>query len=158
MVATLTDPRDDQGAEGPAYADLLGIVFEDDGRNARVTIRMRGALPAPTASRESLGLGVDLYSGATQTESDYQLFADGGPDGWFAYLQTPQGFVRYPGTFDVTGDHVAFTVPWSSLGDRSSGWFSSFADWTHGGTAAPLGGNRSSQDRAPASGSQAWSR
>lgn len=158
VVATLTDASGDQGLEGPGFADLRRVTLEDGGPTARVTVEVGAGLPAHAASRESLGLGVDLYDAATETESHYQLFADGGPDGWFAYLHTPQGFVRYPGTFAVTGDRLVFTVPWSSLGGRTSGWFSSFADWTRGGTAGTLGGNRASRDDAPGLGSRSWSR
>jgi len=154
----LTDASGDQGLDGPTYGDLREVRIEDDGTRARVTVTMGGALPAHPVSRESLGIGVDLYGRTTQTESDYQLFADGGPDGWFAYLETPRGFVKYPGTFALSGARLVFTLPWSSLGSRTSGAFSSFADWTQGGKAGTLGGNASSRDDAPALGSKAWSR
>jgi hypothetical protein len=128
-----------------------------NGTNLWVTVTMSAALPARPASRESLGIGVDLFRQVTQAESDYQLFADGGPDGWFAYLQTPRGFVRYPGTFALNGAQLAFTVPLSSLGSPSKGAFSAFADWTQGGQAG-LTGNPSSHDEAPTLGKQAYSR
>jgi hypothetical protein len=157
-VAVLSDARGDQGIDGRAYGDLRQVLIQDNGTSARVTVTMDGTLPAHPASRESLGIGVDLYARTTQTEGDYQLFADGGPDGWFAYLETPRGFVRYPGTFALAGARLVFTVPWSSLGSRTSGAFSAFADWTQGGKAGTLGGNASSRDDAPALGSKAWSR
>ena len=158
VVAVLTDPSGDQGVEGPAYGDLREVRIEDDGTQARVTVTMAGELPARPASRESLGIGVDLYARTTQTEGEYQLFADGGPGGWFAYLETPRGFVKYPGTFALSGARLVFTVPWSGLGSRTSGAFSAFADWTQGGKAGTLGGNANSRDDAPAVGSKAWSR
>jgi hypothetical protein len=105
-----------------------------------------------------MGIGVDLYRTVTQGESDYQLFADGGPDGWFAYLQTPKGFVRYPGSFALSGARLVLTVPWSSLGGRRSGRFSAFVDWTQGGRPGTLGGNASSQDLAPEVGTVAYGR
>ena len=156
MVATLDDAKGDQGLGGPAYGDLRSVVLASNGSNLRVTVTLAGALPPRPASRESLGIGVDLYQRTTQTESDYQLFADGGPDGWFAYLQTPRGFVRYPGTFGLTGAQLVFTVPWSSVGSRTSGAFSAFADWTQGGRAG-LTGNPSSHDEAPTLGNRAYS-
>jgi hypothetical protein len=155
VVAVLDDAQGDQGLGGPAYGDLRSVRIEDDGTHARVTVTMAGALPARPVSREALGIGVDLYARTAQTEGDYQLFADGGPDGWFAYLQTPKGFVRFPGTFALSGARVVFTVPWSSLG--SSRAFSAFADWTQGGKAG-LTGNPSSHDEAPALGHRAYSR
>jgi hypothetical protein len=158
VVASISDPRGDQGLDGPAYGDLRLVQMEDDGTSARVTVTLDGTLPPRPVSRESLGIGVDLYARTTQTEGDYQLFADGGPDGWFAYLETPRGFVRYPGTFALSGAQLVFTVPWTSLGARTSGAFSAFADWTQGGKAGTLGGNANSHDDAPALGSKAWSR
>jgi len=158
VVGVLEDRSGDQGLDGPAYADLLSVQLADDGTRLRVTVTMGGALPLQPASRESLGIGVDLYQRTTQTESSYQLFADGGPDGWYAYLQTPRGFVRYPGTFALAGARLVFTVPWSSVGSPSRGAFSSFADWTQGGRAGTLGGNANSHDEAPALGNRSWSR
>lgn len=157
-VAVLDDTRDDQGIDGPAYADLRQVLVEDDGTNARVSVTLGGSLPRTTTIRESMGIGVDLYATTTQTESDYQLFADGNPDGWFAYLQTPEGFVRYPGTFSLYGDQLVFTVPWTSLGGRSSGAFSAFADWSDAEREGTLGENASSRDDAPTLGARAWSR
>jgi hypothetical protein len=158
VVAVLTDASDDQGIDGPAYADLREVRVEDDGTHARVTVTTSAALPRSPATRESLGFGVDLYATTRQTESDYQLFADGGPDGWFAYLQTPKGFVRYPGTFGLTGATLVFTVPWSSIGGRTSGALSAFADWTQGGRNGTLGGNASSHDQAPTLGTRSYAR
>jgi hypothetical protein len=158
VVAVLPDRGDDQGIDGPGYADLRQVRVEDDGTHARVTVTLGGALPRSPATRESLGIGVDLYASQRQTESDYQLFADGGPDGWFAYLQTPKGFVKYPGTFALSGATLVFTVPWSSIGNRTAGAFSAFADWTQGGRPGTLGGNASSHDDAPTLGSTAYAR
>lgn len=158
LVVALTDGAGDQGLDGPSYADLRRVEVADDGHNARVTVLLGGPLPVRTATRESIGLGVDLYRSATQSVSDYQLFADGEPDGWFAYLDTPKGFVRYPGTFALGADRVVFTVPWSSLGGPQRGYLSAFADWTQGGKPGTLGGNASSQDRAPTIGTSAYAR
>ena len=157
-MGSLDDRAGDQGLDGPAYGDLRAVQLASDGTRLRVTVTMGSALPAQPASRESLGIGVDLYQRTTQSESDFQLFADGGPDGWFAYLQTPRGFVRYPGTFALSGARLVFTVPLSSVGSPSHGAFSAFADWTQGGRAGALGGNANSHDEAPTLGNRAWSR
>lgn len=158
VVAVLDDGDDDQGIDGPSYADLRRVRVEDDGTRARVTVTVGGTLPVATATHESVGIGVDLYASPTQAESDYQLFADGGPDGWFAYLQTPGGLVRYPGAFSLYGGRLVLTVPWASLGGRSSGAFSAFADWSDGDREGTLGGNASSHDEAPALGAQRYAR
>jgi hypothetical protein len=148
-VGSVSDTSGDQGLEGPTYADLRTVRVEDDGTHARVTVTLGAALPLNAKARESLGFGVDFSRTALQNESDYQLFADGGTDGWFAYLQTPKGFVRYPGSFAISGTRLVFTVPWSALGGRRQGRFSAFADWSQGGRPGTLGGNATSQDLAP---------
>ena len=144
-VATATDSAHDAGAVTPPYADLRAVTIEDDGTNARVTVRFAGAVPAALPGNETEGVGVDFYRDVTRTESDYQLFADGEPDGWYAYLQTPKGFVKYPGRFGIGGDSLVFTVPWSALGSPRSGRFAAFADWTRSAAAA----NVSGEDHAP---------
>jgi hypothetical protein len=112
-------------------------------------------VPSKLPRDETMGVGVDFYRTGTQTESDYQLFADGEPDGWFAYLQGPDGkFVRYPGTFGVGGRRLEFTVPWSALGSPASGSFTAFADWTR--DTSPT--NVSGQDHAPNLGKASFTR
>jgi hypothetical protein len=132
------------------------LSFEDLGRTARVTVRMEGSLPSELAVKEVMGIGVDLYPEAKgDSESEYQLFADGGSDGWRAYLETPAGFVRYPGDFHLEGNVVQFEVPWSSLGDRPPAAVTLFVDWgkpTLGGVITRT------QDLAPDRGRAAVSR
>jgi hypothetical protein len=153
-VGTATDVRADAGAGTPAYADLVAVTVEDDGTRARVTVRFAGAVPNVLPPDETEGVGVDFYATAAQTESDYQLFADGEPDGWYAYLQTPKGFVKYPGRFGVGGDRLVFTVPWSALGSPSAGSFTAFSDWTRDTSPANLAG----QDHAPSLGKASYTR
>jgi hypothetical protein len=153
-VATLTDAQHDSGIGAPDKSDLRSVVIEDGGGQARVTVRVGGPLPPRAADGEAFGIGVDFYRAAGQQESDYQLFADGGPDGWFAYLHTPKGFARYPGTFALLGDGLSFTVPWNSLGSLQSGQFSSFVDWTQRHST----GNDAANDRAPLVGTSPFAR
>ena len=116
------------GASPPQYADARLLVVEAVGQRARVTVQLAGAVPAALAEQEVVGIGVDFFrSGAS--ESDYQLFADGGSDGWRAFLQTPDGFIDYPGDFRLGGDTVQFEVPWSSLGGLPRGTVRLFVDW-----------------------------
>jgi hypothetical protein len=153
-IASLDDPASDQGLGAPPYADVRNVLIEDVGTNARVSVHLGGSLPAKAAAGEAIGIGVDFYRTATQQESDYQLFADGGPDGWFAYLHTPKGFVRYPGSFSLLGNGLSFTVPWTSLGKPTAGRFSAFEDWTQKRTS----GNAAANDRAPLVGNSSYTR
>jgi len=156
VIATLSDPRHDVGLEGPPNADLRSVTLADNGSTLRVTITVDAALPGKAADGETFGIGVDLYHRGSGRESDYQLFADGEPDGWFAYLDTPRGFVQYPGTFGLGGNRIVFTVPWSSVGHPSEGRFSAFVDWTR--RSSGITGNKASNDYAPTVGTKAYSR
>jgi len=153
-VATRSDRQRDAGAAVAPYADLVSVAIEDNGTDARVTIRVAGAFPSRMPADETLGIGVDFFRSRTQLESDYQLFVDGQPDGWFAYLHTPRGFVKYPGTFGIGGDRMVFTVPWSSLGSPQSGAFAGFADWSRVATPANVYG----EDHAPDLGNAGYAR
>jgi hypothetical protein len=153
-VGSATDRDRDAGAATPAYGDLRSVTVEDDGTNVRITVRFAGDVPARLPADETMGVGVDLYRSAAQIESDYQVFADGQPEGWYAYLQTPKGFVKYPGTFGVGGNRLVFTVPWSAVGSPSAGAFSAFADWTRDATPVNLAG----EDVAPDLGNAAYRR
>jgi hypothetical protein len=124
------DARGDHGT-GPGYADLVSLTLEDDGTSLRVSVEVGGTVPGRLADGEVQGLGVDLFR-AREDESDFQVFLDGGSDGWRGFLQTPRGFVRYPGTVSVDGRMLVTVIPWSSLGGRAGAQVSAFADWSDG--------------------------
>lgn len=146
-LAKASDPRGDQGLLGPSYADLVEVSIATIGDRSVVTVDLAGTIPGQLGDGEVMGVGVDIYRGDT-SESAYQLFADGGSDGWYAYLQTPDGIIEYPGTFAIGGGRLEFSVPWASLGDLRQGLFSAFADWSR--TRPAL--NEVSEDFAPDSG------
>ena len=133
-VRLAADARGDHG-NGPAYADLGSLTLEDDGTRLRVTFELGGTVPGRLADGEVQGVGLDLYRSG-RAESDFQVFLDGGSDGWHAYLQTPRGFVSYPGTLTVDGRMLVAVVPWSALGGRGGGQVSAFADWSDGAGAS----------------------
>jgi hypothetical protein len=81
------------------------------------------------ADGEVQGVGVDLFR-TREDESDFQVFLDGGSGGWRGFLQTPRGFVRYPGTLSIDGRMLVTVIPWSSLGGRAHAQVSAFADWS----------------------------
>ena len=124
------DPAADHG-RAPGYADMVRLVLEDDGRHLRVTVRLAALVPGRLADREVEGVGVDLFRGDMQ-ESDFQLFLDGGGQGWRGFLQTPRGFVDYPGTVAVDGPVLTTTVSWVALGGRRGAEVSAFVDWSDG--------------------------
>jgi hypothetical protein len=109
----------------------VGLTLEDDGRQLRVTVRLASLVPGRLADREVQGVGVDLFRGSSQ-ESDFQLFLGGGAHGWRGFLQTPRGFVAYPGTVAVDGSVLTTTVPWAAVGGRRDGEVLAFVDWSDG--------------------------
>ncbi len=127
-VLLAADARGDHGS-GPGYADLVSLTLEDDGSSLRLSVEVGGTLPARLAGGEVQGVRIDLFRSRSD-ESDFQVFLDGGSDGWHGYLQTPRGFVRYPGAVRIDGRMLVTELPWSSLGGRSGAQVSAFADWS----------------------------
>lgn len=133
----------------------MTVTLADNGDRARVTVEFAGPVPTSFEDGEVMGVGVDLYRGAgPHDESEYQLFADGGVDGWFAYLQAPDGFVPYPGDFRLGERSIQFELPWSSLGGVPDGAFSAFVDWSRRRPVL----NEAGADRAPDRGAQPFQR
>lgn len=146
----MADASGDLGLTGGAgYADLTGLRIDDAGSRARLTVAMADDVPARLADGEVVGVGVDIFR-SNRKESDYQIFLDGGARGWRAFLQTPDGFVRFPGSFTLDGRRLIVDIPWSGLGGPRPGEVSVFADWAKG--SGPVG--PSSQDTTPDSGTR----
>lgn len=143
-LVVVDDPTGDAGLEAPDYADLVRVGLADTGSDLRVTVDVVAALPATLQDGEVIGLGVNLFT-SSEDESDYQLFADGGSDGWRAYLQTPEGFVDYPGTFALGGRRLVFQVPWTAVGAPARAEVTAFLDWSQRRPVV----NAASSDRAP---------
>ena len=129
-MATAGDPSADHG-RGPSYADITALTIDDSKEEARIIVRLAGVLPGNLADGEVQGVGIDFYRTSSQ-ESDYQVFLDGGTPGWRAFLQTPEGFIGFPGSFTVAGQELTVVLPWSALGGREDADVAAFADWSSG--------------------------
>lgn len=151
VVGDRSDATGDHGLEGPDTADAVRVTIEARDSTARVSVEFAAAVPERLGEEEVMGVGVDLYRPGNEDlgRSDYQVFADGGPEGWFAYLQTPEGFVPYPGRFILAGPRMTWELPWSSLGSLTTGDFRAFVDWSGPGVAVV---KKVSQDWVPNSG------
>lgn len=149
-VATSSDPRGDHGAQGPAYADLVTLRVDRGTRTMRFVVDVAGDLPAALAAGEVEGIGVDLYRGLG-LESAYQVFVDGGSDGWRAFFQRGTEFVAYPGTFRLGGGRLELVVPLDAFTDGAPERASAFADWSRRTET----GTRNSEDLLPELGSVA---
>ncbi|MBW3663799.1 MAG: hypothetical protein KY469_11930 [Actinobacteria bacterium] len=153
-IGQTSDRGGDQGLEGPGYSDLVTVTIEDNGQEARVIVDVAADLPATLSEGEVMGVGVNISRDPNAGESDFQLFADGGSDGWFAYLHTPDGFIDYPGQFRLGGNRLVFQVPWVSIGGMASGGFDAFIDWSQERTLL----NAAASDRAPNAGRATFTR
>ena len=142
QLSAIADAGGTSGS-APGYADVRTVTFIDAGDKVKVVVDVAAPFPA-FKTREVLGIGVDFYR-TSERESDYQLFADGGINGWRAYLQTPDGFIEYPGTFAVGTTRLQFEVPWSSVGGEKPFRTAVFADWSSRENLLPQAGG----DRAP---------
>jgi hypothetical protein len=130
QLAGLEDPVADHG-NGPAYADLTGFTFSERDGKLATSIDVAAVVPGQLADREVQGVGIDFYRSSSD-ESDYQIFLDGGSRGWRAFLQTPDGFVDFPGTFSVHGRTLDVVVPWTAVGGRENAQVGVFSDWSSG--------------------------
>ena len=149
-VATSSDRRGDHGAEGPAYADLVTLRVDRGTRTMRFVVDVGGDLPAALDAAEVQGVGVDLFRGLG-LESAYQVFVDGGSDGWRAFFQRGTEFVAYPGTFRLGGGRLELVVPLEAFTDGAPERVSAFADWSRRTDA----GTRNAEDLLPELGSVA---
>ena len=144
-VATTADPMRDAGLEAPPYDDLISLRIDDNGTSVRFTVEFTGAVPAQLPQGEIMGVGVDVFHG--QKESSFQVFAEGSVQGWLAYLQVGEDFVKYPGTFELAGNKLVFAVPWADVGGRKAGSMAAFADWSKEGAVLASVGADKAPDR-----------
>jgi len=152
-IAQIDDPEGDVGLEGPDWADIVGLVLDDDGTKLRITIDFAAALPATLDEDEVVGIGIDLLR-EDDGESRYQVFVDGGSDGWYAYFQRQDGFMAFPGSFSLGGSRMVLTIPAEVIGNPVEGEWRSFLDWS--GPSRVL--RPVAHDRAPDEGWHAFRR
>lgn len=128
-VTSVADRTGDAGVTARPYGDFVSLRVEDNGTYARFIVEVAGAVPNPPPGEEEMGVGIDLFHGPG--EPDFNLFAHGEVStGWKAWLQAGDNVVDYPGTFQLGGNLVVFTLPWSSIGGRKAGTMSAFLDWS----------------------------
>lgn len=129
VVLGVPDAGGDHGLEGPAWVDLVSLEFVDVGNDLEVTLRFAAELPSAPPEGEVPLIGVDILE-QENGESAYQLFVDGGGQEWGAHLQTPQGFVPFPGTFVIGGRAMTLTLPWNALGSPTRGPVRAYVEWS----------------------------
>lgn len=128
-IARIDDREGDVGLEGPDWADLVAVTLDDDGTTLRIVIDFADELPPVLDEDEVVGIGVDLLR-EDDGESRFQVFVDGGSDGWYAYFQRHDGFIAYPGSFSLGGSRIVLTLPATTIGNPIEGEWRSFLDWS----------------------------
>ena len=145
-IASVGDGTRDAGLEAPPYDDIVSVKVDDNGTSVRFTVEFAAAVPARLPDGEIMGVGVDVFHGGR--ESAYQVFAEGSAsDGWLAYLQVGEKFVKYRGTFELAGSRLVFAVPWGDVGGRAPGTVAAFADWSRDGAVIASVGADKAPDR-----------
>lgn len=140
VLLAVTDAQGDQGRQGPAWVDLRAVELLEVGNDLRVTLRFDGAVPSQPPAGEVPLLGVNIG------DEGYQLFVEGGGEAWAAYLDTPEGFVPYPGTFELAGGAMVLQVPFNAVGSPTRAPVSVFVEWSQdSGLVGAL--NPTSEDR-----------
>lgn len=147
----VADRTGDAGIQAKPYGDATRVRIDDDGTRGRFTVELAAALPAPLGPEEQFRVGVDLDHGG-DIESEFQLFAQGNSEGWKAWLTEDEETVAYQGTFQVGGNRVVFTVPWSALGGRKGGKLDVFVEWDGPGPVLA----ETSRDLVPDNGQAAY--
>ena len=138
-LLSVADTAGDHGEQGPDWADLASAEMTEIANDLRVTLRYHGELPATPPKGEVPLVGVDIG------DEGYQLFVEGGGESWTAYLDTPEGFVEYPGTFRLAGSALVLQVPFSAVGSPTRAPVRVFAEWSRdSGTLGVL--NPTSED------------
>lgn len=140
VLLAVADAAGDHGSQGPAWTDLRALELVEVGEDLRVTLRFEGSLPQPPPAGEVPLLGVDIGA------EGYQLFVEGGGESWAAYLDTPEGFVPYPGTFELAGRAMVLQVPFNAVGSPTRAPVRAFVEWSRdSGLVGAL--NPTSEDR-----------
>lgn len=140
VLLAVSDRVGDHGARGPDWADLRSLELVEIGNDLRVTVRFEGQLPSRPPEGEVPLVGINIG------DDGYQLFVEGGGESWAAYLDTPDGFVAYPGTFQLAGRALVLQVPFNAVGSPTRAPVRTFVEWSRdSGTLGVL--NPASEDK-----------
>lgn len=123
VLLAVADPRGDQGLEGPDWVDLASVEIVEVGSVLRTTLRFAAELPSAPPDGEVPLVSVDVGP-------DHQLFVEGGGGTWTAYLSTPEGFVPYPGSFELAGRAMVLQVPLATLGSPAGAEVAVLVEWS----------------------------
>lgn len=136
--AEINEPDPDGKTQGitPQYAEMLGLSIEGLGKEFRITMTFNGDVPQRMPNDKTIMVvGFQFLRG----KSDGYAFAgQATEEGWKPYAGGKDKRTAFPGSFEVSGNTIVMTVPWSYVGGAypfkwlaTSNWFQSLANTTH---------------------------
>ena len=136
--AELTEPDPDAKGQGitPDYAEMMGASIEGLGNEFRITLTFGGDLPQQMPNDKTIMvIGFQMLRGE---DEGYAFAGQATNKGWKPYAGGKNKPTKFPGSFEVTGNQIIMTVPWSYPEGAypfkwlvSSNWFQSLANTTH---------------------------
>lgn len=136
VLVTEVDPDAEKEGLTPAYPEIKSIRLEGLGDGGlRATMTFGGEIPDRMPDDKTyMVAGIGL---STEDDNGYAFGAQASDDGWKPYGGAEKTGGKYPGTFEIRGDQVVFTVPWSAIGGPrpfdwygQASWFRSLAGTT----------------------------
>lgn len=136
--AEVAEPEADAKSQGitPDYAEITRVSVEGLGRQFRVTLNFGGDLPQQMPNDKTIMVvGFQMLRGE---DEGYAFAGQATNKGWKPYAGGKDKQTDFPGSFEVTGDQIVMTIPWSYPDGAypfkwlvSSNWFQSLANTTH---------------------------
>lgn len=137
--ARVAEPEPDAYKQGvtPDYAEILLVEIEGLGEDISFRVTFNGELPnRMTDDKTFMMVGWSVTG--RDDDDGYGFGARATTTGWETYAGSKQEAEPFPGTFEIDGNLMTFTLPWKYLrGPRSFGWFATSA-WVQniGGVAS----------------------
>lgn len=124
--AALDDPPDDTKKQGltPAYTELTRASIQGLGDNVRITMRFAADVPNQVTKNEYMVIAMGVTG--RKKDDGIALGATADDQGWKPYAGGKDQRSKFPGTFEVQGNEIVMTIPWSFVnGPRAFEWYSS---------------------------------
>lgn len=127
--ASIEEPNPDAQKSGPVapdYAEAMQATLQGLGNDVRFTMRFGGNLPSAVTKGQYMVLALGV-TGRKEGQG-YAIGATCDENGWKPYAGAKTKRMKFPGTFEISGNEMIFTVPWSFFeGPRAFEWYASTA-------------------------------
>lgn len=128
--SSVVDAMGDAEGQGqvPAWVDLTGGMLVDSGPALKAMASFAAALPARMPDNRTVATnGIQLL---LPKDKKAYLYAEGGPQGWKAYLVRNKTSALPPGAFSLNGTEMHWSVPWAELGNPTRIDWGLHLSWT----------------------------